>query len=89
MKERFQSEKSKKSAKTTIIRSDKKTMTKTEVISRLKEHLKARKNQHGKLSKNDKYYCIHYVEDFLNMTKDKAIQFLNENLPMVMGIKGR
>lgn len=63
-----------------------KKMTKTEVISRLKEHLNAKKNQNGRLSRNDKFYCIHYVEDFLGFSKGKAIRFLEDNIPAVMNV---
>ena len=61
-------------------------MNENEVIERLNEHLKARVMQNGSLNPRDKYFCIHYVEDFLDMTKEQAIQFLKDNIPMVMNL---
>ena len=61
-------------------------MDKDEIIKRLKEHLKARENMNGELTIRDKYYCIHYVEDFLEYRRKQAEKFLEENLPMVMSL---
>lgn len=63
-------------------------MDRDEVIKRLKEHLTAKKNQNGCLSKNDKFYCIHYAEDFLMMKKNQARSFIEENFPVLQSIKG-
>lgn len=59
-------------------------MDKDEVIKRLKEHLIAKKNQNGRLCKNDKHFCVHYVEDFLQVTRGQAIKILEDNIPTVM-----
>lgn len=61
-------------------------MGRDEVIKRLKEHLTAKVQQNGRLSKNDKYYCIHYAEDFLQMKKNQAIRFIEENIPIVANL---
>lgn len=61
-------------------------MDKDEVIKRLKEHLTAKKNQNGRLSKNDKFYCIHYAEDFLMMKKNQARSFIEENFPSIANL---
>lgn len=61
-------------------------MDKNEVIERLNEHLKAKEIQNGALSRRDKFFCIHYVEDFLGYKKNKAIKFLEDNIPTVMNL---
>lgn len=61
-------------------------MDKDEVIRRLKEHLRAKEIQNGTLNLRDKHYCIHYVEDFLGYKKNKAIKFLEDNIPLVMNL---
>ena len=61
-------------------------MSKQEIIKRLTEHLKAKVHKNGKLTKRDKYWCIYYVEDFLEYSRKQAIKFLEENLPMVMNL---
>lgn len=58
-------------------------MDKDEVIKRLNEHLKAKQQANGHLREMDKNYCIHYVMDFLCLSRDKAKEFLQENIPMV------
>lgn len=55
-----------------------------EVIWRLKEHLKAQEKMRGRLCKVDKNFGITYVMDFLLLPRDKAKQFLKENIPSVM-----
>lgn len=62
-------------------------MDKDEVIKRLNEHLKAKELLNGCLNRNDKYYCIRYVMDFLNMKKDQAKEFLRDNIPALASIK--
>ena len=64
-------------------------MDKNEVIKRLKEHLTAKKEKNGKLGKNDKYYCIHYVEDFLMCSHSEAVLLLEEHFPDVMSLVRR
>ena len=64
-------------------------MGEEEVIKRLKEHLAAKKEKNGKLGKNDKYYCIHYVEDFLMCSRSDAVTLLEENFPDVMSLERR
>ena len=61
-------------------------MDKDEIIKRLKEHLKAREKMNGELNIRDKYYCIHYVEDFMECRRTEAIKFLEENIPVVMNL---
>ena len=56
-------------------------MDRGEVILRLKEHLRARKQQNGELKKGDLFYCITYVMDFLLLSKEQAKQFVAENIP--------
>ena len=56
-------------------------MGKEEVIKRLKEHLRAKEKQRGFLVGGDKYYCMHYIMDFLLLSKKQAKQFIKENLP--------
>jgi hypothetical protein len=58
-------------------------MDKHEVVKRLKEHLRARKQQNGELKKGDLLYCITYVMDFLLIEKEQAKQFVAENIPDV------
>lgn len=62
-------------------------MDKAEVLKRLKEHLKARKQQNGEWNRNDKYFCLRYVEDFLNMSKDNAKLFIDEHFPCIANFK--
>ena len=61
-------------------------MGKDEVIRMLKEHLKAREQENGTLNKRDKHFSIHYVEDFLEMKKDEAINFLKKHIPHVVNL---
>lgn len=61
-------------------------MDKDEVIRRLKEHLKAREQENGSLNNRDKHFSIHYVEDFLEMTKKEAINFLKKHIPQVVNL---
>lgn len=61
-------------------------MGKDEVIRMLKEHLKAKEKENGRLTIRDKYYCIHYVEDFLEYSKKQAERFLKDNIPVVMSL---
>lgn len=59
-------------------------MEQEDVIKLLKEHLKAKENANGRLTNRDKFFCIHYVEDFLQYTKGQAIQFLERHIPAVL-----
>lgn len=61
-------------------------MGRDEVIKRLKEHLTAKVQQNGGLSKRDKFYCIHYAEDFLLMKRNRAKRFVEENFPILANI---
>lgn len=62
-------------------------MGQEDVIKRLKEHLKARINQSGRLFKYDKTYSIRYVMDFMPyLSKAQAIQILKENIPDVINL---
>lgn len=58
-------------------------MDEYEVIQRLNEHLKAKKQANGYVRELDKNYCLHYVMDFLLIPRDKAEEFLAKNIPMV------
>ena len=55
-------------------------MDKKEVIARLKEHLIAMKNQRGFNNSKDKFYCIHYIMDFLSLDNKQAKEFYKQNL---------
>lgn len=61
-------------------------MEKDEVIKLLKEHLKAKENTNGCLTNRDKWWSIHYVEDFLQYTKGQAIKFLERHIPAVLDL---
>ena len=61
-------------------------MEQDEVIKLLREHLKAKANTNGRLTNRDKYFAIHYVEDFLEYSKGQAIQFLESHIPEVMDL---
>lgn len=62
-------------------------MEKEEVIKRLKDHLKAKENQHGRLTHRDRAFCISYVSDFLEMSNPQAIRFLKKHIPYVVNCK--
>lgn len=56
-------------------------MSEHEVIERLKEHIKACINKHGKITGNDKRYMITYIMDFMPyLDKESAIKFYNEKV---------
>ena len=47
-------------------------MSKNEVIKRLKDHLAYCKSHHGRITRNDKFYCIHYIMDFMMINFNEA-----------------
>lgn len=61
-------------------------MDEKEVIKRLNEHLKAKQQENGYIREIDKNYSIHYVMDFLRLSRDDAKQFLKDNVPMAATI---
>lgn len=62
-------------------------MEKDEVIRRLKDHLKAKENENGRLTHRDRAFCIRYVRDFLEMTTSQALHFLEQHIPYVVDCK--
>ena len=62
-------------------------MGEEEVIERLTEHLKAKKQKNGRLCRNDKFYCIYYVMGFLLLNKKDAIKFINKHFPEIADFK--
>ena len=56
-------------------------MSESEVIRRLKEHIRACIIKHGRISKTDKGYIIKYIMDFLPwLSKEDAVRFFREKL---------
>ena len=64
-------------------------MDKDEVIRRLKDHLRAKENENGRLSYRDRAFCISYVKDFLEMSTGQAVRFLQQHIPSVVNCKKR
>lgn len=61
-------------------------MDKGEIIRRLKGHLRAKKQQNGRLTRKDLWFCENYVMDFLLISKRQAKQFVLDNLPEVANL---
>ena len=55
-------------------------MSEQEITSRLKEHLQHCINEHGRISKYDKGYCIQYIMDFTGMKKKDAERFYRDEV---------
>ena len=55
-------------------------MSEQEVISRLKEHIQHCLNDHGRITKYDKGYCIRYIMDFTGKKKKDAEKFYREKV---------
>ena len=55
-------------------------MSEQEIVSRLKGHLQHSINDHGRINKYDKGYCIQYIMDFAGMKKKDAEKFYREKV---------
>ena len=58
-------------------------MGENEVIYRLREHLKAKRNKRGCNNSKDRYYCINYIMDFLFINRKQAKQFYKNHIEKV------
>ena len=55
-------------------------MDKNELVKRLKEHLKNKIAPNGKISKDNKCYCLNYIMDFLFCDRKTATYILEHEI---------
>ena len=62
-------------------------MSKSEVVRRLISHLKGKKFESNKISKDNKCYCLHYIMDFLFCDKETAKNILKNDILSRLGVE--